>query len=411
MTVVLSRSRMNPRLAADASPHAESSARGAARHDDELLPFLNNFHDIFTTIGVVILFVGLAIGAGQVFDMIGPEKDSLLSELVVMGLLGGVAGIAWLLSAILVGAQRRILPGIVLCVIFTGCAAAVLIWAYARLTFGFADPDQIGAVFDGLSDIEEPTRAALGAAMSDLAPLARLFPVGASVIAGLVVGIYYRAYRLPFAAGLLGVAIVTTAFAALAVLDPYSALVWNPAVSLASGLALFLAGVIFDARDPGRETRLSGAAFWLHFFAAPILLSAAVTIANVGLSLESSDFATGEVLGAIGPMLGGDEAAAARNAAVTLGVIALFALISLLINRRALIVAGLITAGVAIGVLVNQAGLGDAAVIAVTLLVLGGVVVLLGAAWTPVRRVLLAPFPGSGPIARVFPPPVHGVEG
>jgi hypothetical protein len=35
-------------------------------------------------------------------------------------------------------------------------------------------------------------------------------------------------FRLPFAAGLLGVALVTTAFAAFAVMDPYLAFVWNP---------------------------------------------------------------------------------------------------------------------------------------------------------------------------------------
>lgn len=400
--------RPDARFAADAvaSPPASST-----RADDELLPFLNNFHDIFTTIGVVILFVGLSIGAGQVFDRISPEPETIAAELVILALLAGVGLAAWLLSAVLVGRQRRILPGIVLSVIFVACAGAVLTWAYARLTFGMTDPDQIGTVFNGLSEINEPTRAALGAAMNDLPVLARLFPAGVGIIFCAVIGFYYAAFRLPFAAGLMGVALVTTAFAALAVLDPYTAFVWNPAVSLVSGLALFLAGVVFDARDPRRETRLSGTGFWLHFFAAPTLLGAAVTIANVGLSLNEADFANGGVMGALAPMMSGDEASAVRNAAVTLGVIAVFALVSLLINRRALIVAGLITAGVAIGVLVNQTGMGMGAVVGVTLLALGGVVVLLGAAWTPVRQVLTAPFPKSGPLARIIPPAAPGVEG
>ena len=85
-------------------------------------------------------------------------------------------------------------------------------------------------------------------------------------------------------------------------------------------------------------------------------------------------------------------------------MIGVFALVSLLINRRALIVSGLLTAGVSIGVIVNSAGLGAGAVIAVTLLTLGGIVVLLGAAWNPVRGLLLAPFPSEGPLARIFPP-------
>jgi hypothetical protein len=173
---------------------------------------------------------------------------------------------------------------------------------------------------------------------------------------------------------------------------------------LISGVALFLAGMVFDARDPARATRLSGAGFWLHFFAAPTLLGAALTVVNLGWSVDMADFETTSSGGPLVSMIAGDEAAAVRSAAVTLAVIGVFALISLLINRRALIVAGLISAGVALGVLVNQLGLGAGGVVAVTLLVLGGVVVLLGAAWNPVRSLLLAPFPSTGPLARIFPP-------
>jgi hypothetical protein len=38
---------------------AAATPASEARPSDELLPFLSNFHDIFTTIGVVILFSGL----------------------------------------------------------------------------------------------------------------------------------------------------------------------------------------------------------------------------------------------------------------------------------------------------------------------------------------------------------------
>jgi hypothetical protein len=55
MPVLSSLARPDARFAASAAAPGLSSARP----DDELLPFLNNFHDIFTTIGVVILFVGL----------------------------------------------------------------------------------------------------------------------------------------------------------------------------------------------------------------------------------------------------------------------------------------------------------------------------------------------------------------
>lgn len=392
-----------------------SAAAGAplstARPDDELLPFLNNFHDIFTTIGVLILFVGLGVGAGQVLEMSGFATGSFAHELAMMGQMAVVALAAWLLSALLVGRQRRILPGIVLSLIFIWCASAVLLWAYARATASVSDPEALGAVLEGLFDGEEFTRASVMAAANDVPVLLRIFPVVAGLIVCALIWLYYRSFRLPFTVGLLAVAVVTTVFAALLVIDPYTAIVWNPAVSLACGLALFLAGIVFDARDPARQTRLSGGAFWLHFFAAPTLLGAAVTIANTGFSLHDADIAGAGGLWGFGPLMAGDEATAVRSAAVTLGVIGVFALVSLLINRRALIVAGLITAGVAIAILVGQAGLGLGVVVAITLLMLGGVVVLLGAAWTPVRRILLAPFPKTGPLARIFPPADISGEG
>lgn len=395
-------------FAADAG--AAMPAARPVRRDDEYLPFLSSFHDIFTTIGVVILFVGLAVASGQIAQAIGAAPQTLASEFVDVALTCVVALAAFALSALLVGRQRRILPGIILCLIFVGSAGAALIWAYARLTFGFADMNMIGAVFERLMELDEPTRATMGAAMNDLPLAVRAFPVGVGVIVCALVWVYYISFRLPFAMGLLGLAAVTTATVLVAMIDPYSLLVWNPLVSLVGGLALFAAGIVFDARDPLRQTRFSGAGFWLHVFAAPALLGAAVTIANTGLRADADGFGENAFLG-LAHLLAGDSAAAARNAAVTLAVICVFAIISLLINRRALIVAGLVTAGVAIAVLVSQSGFGQAAVIAVTLLALGGVVVLLGAAWTPVRRILTAPFPKTGFMARIIPPAGDKSEG
>ncbi|CAN0118362.1 unnamed protein product, partial [Chrysoparadoxa australica] len=105
-----------------------------ARTSDELLPFLNNFHDIFTTIGVVILFVGLALGGTQVFDRIDPAEGTLVFDAVWLGLVAGLGVISWLVSAILVGRQRRILPGIVLSVIFATAVGTVLIYLYTQAT-------------------------------------------------------------------------------------------------------------------------------------------------------------------------------------------------------------------------------------------------------------------------------------
>ncbi len=385
---------------------ATATPASEARSSDELLPFLNNFHDIFTTIGVVILFVGLALGGTQVFERIDPAEGTLVFDAVWLGLLAGVGVIAWLVSAVLVGRQRRILPGIVLSVIFASAGSVVAIYFYSQLTVLLNGGQPLEPVFEALAGINEPSRDALGSVIAELPWAVRIFPVGVGLIISAVIWLYYSQFRLPFAAGLLGVALVTTGFAVFAILEPYLAFIWNPAASLVTGLILFVAGLYFDARDPERTTRLSGTGFWMHFFAAPIMLSAALTIVNWGFVIDIAALESGSAGGPLMNAIGGNQIDAVRSAIATLGVIAAFAVVSLLINRRALIVAGLISAGIALGVLVNQLGLGAAGVTAVTLLLLGAVVVLLGAAWNPVRSILLAPFPSSGPLARIFPP-VH----
>ncbi|MBL4539253.1 MAG: hypothetical protein JKP96_11325 [Oceanicaulis sp.] len=383
---------------------ADESAASSARPGDEMLPFLNNFHDIFTTIGVLILFTGLILGAVQFHDSLDLARDGVASELVSLGLLGLIALIAWGLSALLVGRQRRILPGIVLCAVFVFCFGGLLVWLYTSFILPLLTEVDPAVAFDHLSVFQEETVSAM---LNELGWALRSWPVMIGAFFVVAVGLYYVSFRLPFSGGLLGVAIAALAASIWLVIDPYSFMVFNPLASLLMGLGLFLAGIVFDARDPARTTRLSGTGFWLHFFAAPVLLSAALTMAINGVRIDPQD----SFVGMIYFPEGGEDAAAMRAAVLTLLVIAVFALVSLLINRRALIVSGLLTTGVALGVLVNQLGLDGAGVLATTLLVLGGIVVLLGVAWTPVRRVLTAPFPNAGLIARIIPPPVHGHEG
>lgn len=370
------------------------------RAQDELLPFLNNFHDIFTTIGVLILFTGLGLGVSQVFSGLGIDQQSEFGYYALAGLLFGVALIAWLLSSVLVGRQRRILPGIFLCLTFVfliTCVAAMLYTkavGHGVMEFGLGEfESELDARMSGLI-----TRADAQAIMATLPwglKLAPAFITGAFLLAAFS---FYRTYYLPFAGGLTGLGFVGLAISILLIVDPYTLVVYNPLVNLAAGLALFLTGIVFDMRDPQRNTRLSGTAFWLHFFAAPTLLQAAIFIATLGWRIEfTEDFAERW----IGAMAG---EGAASTAAVTLAVIAVFAVVSLLINRRALIVAGLITTGISIGVLVTQTNMGAAMVVTITLLVLGAIVVLLGAAWRPARAIVRAPFPRSGFFGRLFPP-------
>ncbi|WP_297734085.1 hypothetical protein [uncultured Maricaulis sp.] len=382
----------------------------SARPSDEMLPFLNNFHDIFTTIGVLILLAGLGAGAGQVMAGLGLDEGEQAWQNALMALIGGIGIFAWLLSALLVGKQRRILPGIVLSGVFGVATMIVLVWGYAQfLIHGAGISEDSFSITDDAVENMEFGREAVNMVLAQLPASIRFMPIVFGLAFLLPVTAYYVSYRLPFAGGLMGVGVVLTAVMTLLAIDPYTVIVWSPTINVAAGGALLLAGILFDARDPGRETRLSGTAFWLHFFAAPILLGAVLNITQTGWTFQESDFANPENLNLFAA-LATDSAESMRLAVTALTVIGLFALVSLLINRRALIVSGLVTAGVSIGVIVNGSDLGAGAVVAVTLLVLGAVVVLLGAAWNPVRRILLAPIPQAGPLGRIFPP-VSAAEG
>jgi len=376
----------------------------SASPQDEMLPFLNNFHDIFTTIGVLILLVGLAMGSGQVMNSLDLPQDGMGWQYAVIALLVGVSVIIWMLSALLVGKQRRILPGIVLSASFSITATIVLIWGYTQLLIhGFGiNESMMDNPFQAAEQMEFGREAVLAVA-AELPFTIRILPVIMGLSFLIPVAVYYWSFRLPFAGGLAGLGLVGSVVAIQFIQDPYMTIVNLPTVYVLVGVALLVGGIFFDMRDPGRSTRLSGTAFWLHFFAAPILLSAVLNVTQIGWTFSEADFADFENNNLLMAMAQ-DNGQAVRLAVIALIIIGCFAIISLLINRRALIVSGLLTAGVSIGAVVNATGMDTGSVIAVTLLLLGGVVVLLGAAWNPVRRILLIPFPSTGLIGRIFPP-------
>lgn len=399
--------------AGNEAPDADASRDRARKLDgqgpqgpqDELLPFINNFHDIFTSLGVIILFVGLAVGAGQVIVAYG----GVLGE--TGALIGGMASslllavIALALSALLVGAQRRILPGIVLSLVFVYNIAGLLVLGFEMVvgivtgSSTMAALEAAGAAEAGAEEaaVQPFTIENILGYLAGLPAYVRFYPLVFALSFLAPALLYYRLFRLPFAGGLAGVGVGLALIAALGALFPEIALTYLPVLGLAFGVFLFIAGLVFDMRDPGRTTRLSGTGFWLNLFAAPALLTYSVTIANSGWTLnEYFDQATAQALG--------EEFDVTRSAIVTLIVMGIFALVSLLINRRALIVAGLLTTGTAIGLLVSESGLGVPIVITFTLVSLGAIVVILGAAWVPVRRLLLLPFPKTGFMARLFPP-------
>ena len=182
-----------------------------------------------------------------------------------------------------------------------------------------------------------------------------LIPTGILVSSAL----FYLRFRLPFTLGQIVASVAAVMATVFVVPPPQFKLVF-----LALGLAAFALAMNFDLRDPERRTVASDNAFWLHLPAAPLIVHAAIGFvwtektADLGLS----------------------------SALITMAVIFALACVALVIDRRALLVSGLFYFGAALFVVIRKTSVQEPAVLAITLLILGGSLVLLGVGWRMLRR-------------------------
>ena len=351
----------------------------AAPSGEEDLRFIRNFHDVFLAIGVVLLAIGMAVLAGvTIFNATNfkaetaPAPALLLDALIV----AIPAGALWALGEIFSRRRRLFLPSIAICATFTLFALASAAFLYISGVAQFLGDKIIG---------ERPGMI-----------LVRWGLLWGAIVMAVAPAAFYWRFRLPFSLGMVGSGAAFVAAALMYLVAPNAFLSWLYLLILIVGLALFAAGVAFDVRDPARATRLSDNGFWLHMAAAPLILNGALgCVANVVAPGEWTGIAMLTASGK-GVVL----------AAVNLAIVVLLGLISLLINRRALIVSALLTAGIAVGVLLNSAGLSAASLAAGTLLTLGVFVLILGAGWHKARAALLRRAPRGGLMARIFPPEV-----
>lgn len=352
----------------------------AAPSGEEDLRFIRNFHDVFLAIGIALLAIGLAVGVGVYVTTSGID-DPQTGAIMTGGLLAGCAAIMWVLGEIFARRRRLFLPAIAIVLsftFFTVCATALL-YAGAIVGRGFGES---------------------GLDMSSMPPELRngiLIAVGAGLIAPFA---FYLRFRLPFSLGLTGGMAASLVVVAAMVVNLELTMQWMPLLSLVLGILLFIAAVAFDARDPARTTRFSDNGFWLHFAAAPLILNG--TFGLIGMAF-GNQFAAGGT-GALIQSAAEGQSQATAHAALTLVVVALLGVLSLLINRRVLIVSTLITTGVAIGVLMNAVGIGAGGLAASVLIVLGAFVLILGGSWHTARRALLGWVKPGGAWARIFPP-------
>ncbi|HOY76362.1 MAG TPA: hypothetical protein PLN33_01070 [Hyphomonadaceae bacterium] len=335
--------------------------------DPENLRFLSNFNDVFLTIGIVILMVGLGFLSGiSVFNVVGPrlidptsiaEATALANTMKLVVILTPIPVLvgAWLLAEYFCGKRRLLLPSMAL--------SGIIVWAAAAIALGlFAPVDQSESYSNPFNLLFSMSYAGfIGGVLAAAAIFWRFrLPFSLFLLAGGVAGLFYTAV-----AQLAGIGQVGSGFAMLTV-----------------GIGTLAAAIAFDMKDPTRSTRASDCAFWLHMAAAPQI-----------------------ILGMRGLLLGsGFAPASMTDATVMLLVLVAFALLSLALNRRALIVSGLVTFATSLWFLVDELGGGGVNTLMLTALIIGGAIVLLGGGWRTARRAILKVFPQQGALGRIFPP-------
>ena len=303
--------------------------------EDEPFEFFRGFSEIFISIGLVILLVGVT---GLLLAFGG---FALLTLVPLMS-----AGIAWWWATYFTLKRRMTLPSMVLA---SAYGLGVGLFVFTLLEQG------------GLDE--------------------RAIAIGGFVLAAAAMVVWYRRFRLPFAAFLTGcfalgaiysVTASASNIAGLATSGGYQALFdlgESPAFATATlifGIGAFLIGMWFDTRDPYRLGRYSATAFWCHLLAAPALVNTvAVTLLNGG----------------------GVSLLAVALVAITL--------LALVVDRRSFLTAAIVYIAIVIGWVMD--GDGSTSWIFV-LLMLGAFITAIGTWWVQLRAGvmrMLPNFPGK----------------
>lgn len=260
---------------------------------------------------------------------------------------GGLALTAWGLAEFFTRKRRMALPSILLLGAF------------------------VGAVFVGILGLVTGGEVTIS---PELAPDHFIIP---AVVAAGAAYLHYRRFRLPIAPAAGGAALMLLLTALLYAAAPDTADALLPYLMVLGGLGFFLIALRLDYRDPNRETRQTDMAFWLHLLAAPMIVHPVMHWAD---ALESQS-----------------------RPELTLGIFALLALVALAADRRAILVSGLVYAGVAITYLSRSGLSAESLSVTIALLLLGGLILLLSAGWQALRQVLLRLLPDA--IRRALPHP------
>ncbi|AEV35002.1 hypothetical protein PSE_0490 [Pseudovibrio sp. FO-BEG1] len=298
-------------------------------HDPEEVRFTRGFHDIFISLGILIVFAGYGIGLGEPLTQGG---------LPTAAVAGAGAIISWVLAEWFTKIKKLALPSILLTGIFGG--------AIALVGFGLFTPSVLNDESEAIQVI-----------------LSSIFALGGA-------SLFYWRFKVPITltvivAGIMGMIVgVLTYVTDTQILDYLS---W---VSLVCGLFAFACAMYFDTKDTRRETLNTDKAFWLHLLAAPLIVHSILS----GMYFEELT---------------------ETYAVVSIAVVLAFGAVALVIDRRAMLVAALSYLGFALAYLLESADFSASQLTAISLVLLGSFVLLLGSGWNVARRIVMRPLAGT----------------
>lgn len=338
---------------------------------DDQMRLVGGGNDIFVTVGIVLLFSGALFALQAILS----GDSMMLAVLLAAG--------SWIVAEIVTRQKRMRLSSTLLALVFSASILTLLI-------------DFIGTRFSLPGVIN---------AFSVIALRDDALPIGLILAGGLIAAsaLYFARFKVPVLAAVVAIAATGLAFLAAVLIyfdQMASGGIAAPApdqlaevissaltVPLVCGFAVFAVAVILDLRDRERQTVWSDCAFWLHVVSAPLLVHPLFILA------------TGQdvLAGRIEPGMG---------ASILLGLmIAGFVLVALAIDRRSLLAPTLAYFGsVGIYYLVNGAanttGIPPFALI---LLTIGAIVILFGAGWQRIRRLIIRPLLPTSVLERLPP--------
>jgi len=247
---------------------------------------------------------------------------------------------SWLLAEIFTRRKRMALPSIALLVTFT---VSMFFTIYSLISYGDTFPN---------FHLERQGR----------------FVAIAGLLTAVFAAAHWYRFRVPITvaagcAALITVIVGTIELLTPGALDKLTAFIFAPL-----GLAVFALAMVFDMSDRERRTRRNDIAFWLHLLAAPLIVHPLV-----------SGFANVNTMGS-------------TDAISVLALFVVLSLVALVIDRRALLVSSLLYLGYAVSTFVTVSSL-EGVDAAVTVLLVGAIVLTISVVWQPMRRLVLKMMP------------------